>query len=428
MTQTPSTAESSLPAQSHPAVQPARPASSSRDWRIDFWRGLAIVFIFWNHSVNNVMSWFTTKYFGLSDSAELFVFLSGFAIASMYAAKFSVRPVMAIPYSIGRAFTLYLHHIAAFVVIATLSVLYRDYVGSSVMERDLFIRPFLIATETVLPKLATLAYLPPLLDILPLYILLTLLSGLLFYAFRDRWMFYVGFAIVVWSFAWATGTTLSSYPDTRHWTFNPLAWQAVFLAGFVMFFIRDEPWLRSLVASPAVIALSITILIVGFFAAAPWANLGLLEWRPLTFLTDAADKAYASPIRLIHFLAMAHIAVLLLTKEMRIDRTFLGRCMVLIGRKSLPMFVISTVFAAMTHGLFDLFQHSVVVQVVYSIGMAAVLVGLAHVADSLGRASRGGPPSSATPTSAPPKPKAEPPARQGAPLSPGVSVAAPQRL
>ncbi|MBB3971521.1 OpgC domain-containing protein [Hansschlegelia beijingensis] len=392
------------------ATPPAAPGASARDWRIDFWRGLAIVFIFWNHSVDNVMSWFTTKNFGVSDSAELFVFLSGFAMAGMFTAKFLTRPVMAMPYAVSRAFTLYLHHLSAFVVIATLAVLYRGYAGSSVMERDLFIRPFLIATETVLPKLATLAYLPPLLDILPLYILLTLLVGVLFFAFRAQWRLYAVFAVVVWLIAEVTGATLSSYPDTRLWTFNPFAWQAVFLAGFVVCLARDEPWLRRIVSAPATVALSITILIIGFIAAAPWATLGLLEWRPLRIITDYASKANASPIRLAHFLAMAHIATLLLKQTNPLGKTLIGRSMILIGRRSLPMFVISTVFAAMSHGVFDWFGKSVPVQAAYSLGMAAILVGLAFVADALGRASRGGPgaPSTAPRDKAPRPAKAAP--------------------
>lgn len=360
----------------------------SRDWRIDFWRGLAIVFIFWNHSVDNVMSWFTTKYYGLSDSAELFVFLSGFAMCGMFLAKFQRRPFMAAPYAVTRAFTLYIHHITAFVVIATLASAYRTYAGSSVMERDLFIRPFFIATETVMPKLATLAYLPPLLDILPLYILLTLLLGVLFPIFRANWRFYAGFAVVVWLFAWFTGVTLSSYPDTRLWTFNPFAWQLVFLAGFCACLAREEPWLRRIVEAPATLALAITIVVVGFVAAAPWATLGLLEWRPLSLLTDIADKANASPIRLLHFMSLALIACWLVRRDSGIGQTRLGRAMVLIGRRSLPLFVISTVFAAMSHGVFDWFGRSIPVQVVYAVGMAAVLVGLAVVADALGKVTK----------------------------------------
>lgn len=368
----------------------AAPPRPGRDWRIDFWRGLAIVFIFWNHSVDNVMSWFTTKHFGLSDSAELFVFLSGFAMASMFLAKFLVRPMMAAPYAVSRAFTLYLHHIAAFVVIATLASAYRTYAGSSVMERDLFIRPFFVATETVLPKLATLAYLPPLLDILPLYILLTLMVGLLFWALRDRWRLYVAFAVVVWLFAWITKTTLSSYPDTRLWTFNPFAWQAVFLAGFATCLAKEEPWLKRALASRVTLGLSFFMVVVGLLSAAPWATLGLTDWRPLWWLPEYADKANASPIRLMHFLALAHIATWAIKRDNRLGETWFARAMILIGRRSLPLFVISSVFAAMSHGVFDWFGKSVLVQVTYSLGMAGVLVALAFAGEAVGQATRGG--------------------------------------
>lgn len=426
MTDAPS---SKTPAQKTPAGAPSverspAAAPSSRDWRIDFWRGLAIVFIFWNHSVDNVMSWFTTKYYGLSDSAELFVFLSGFAMASMFLAKFLPRPLMAAPYAVSRAFTLYIHHITAFVVIATLAATYRGWAGSSVMERDLFVRPFFVATETVLPKLATLAYLPPLLDILPLYILLTLLVGVIFPVFRDRWKLYLGFAVSVWLFAYFTGATLSSYPDTRLWTFNPFAWQAVFLAGFCACILRDAPWMKRIVSAPATLALAITIVIVGIFAAAPWATLGLLDWRPLTALTDIADKANASPIRLLHFLSLALIACWLVPRESRLGATRFGRAMVLIGRRSLPLFVISTVFAAMSHGVFDWFGRSIPVQVIYAVGMAGVLVALAFIADALGKATKGGPGASAGSKTR--ERAATPEAKQAASGTVGATAAAPR--
>lgn len=364
------------------------PASSPRDWRIDFFRGLAIVFILWNHSAENVLSWFTTRHYGLSDSAELFVFLSGYAMATMFLAKFLVRPVTALPYAVMRAFTLYIHHIAAFIIIATLASTYRGWAGSSVMERDLFIRPFFVATETVMPKLATLAYLPPLLDILPLYILLTLLIGVLFFLFRERWAYYVAFAVPVWAIAWFTGLNFSSYPDTRLWSLNPLSWQAVFLAGFCVCLMRDEPWLRRVAASPVTLAISVAILVVGLIGAAPWAQLGIVDWK-VSWLPGWFDKMYASPVRLIHFLAMAHVTTVLLKKDNPIGESVFARSMILIGRRSLPLFVICTVFAAASYAVFEWFGRSYFVQIVYEGGMALVLVGLAYIANTVGEATRG---------------------------------------
>ena len=47
---------------------------------VDFWRGLALVFIFLNHIPGIYYSRFTHASYSLSDSADLFVFLAGWAL------------------------------------------------------------------------------------------------------------------------------------------------------------------------------------------------------------------------------------------------------------------------------------------------------------------------------------------------------------
>ena len=48
---------------------------------IDFWRGFALLTIFINHVPGNAFEPFTYSHFSISDAAELFVFLAGWAIA-----------------------------------------------------------------------------------------------------------------------------------------------------------------------------------------------------------------------------------------------------------------------------------------------------------------------------------------------------------
>ena len=63
-------------------------AATSRDHRIDFWRGVALVMIFFNHVPGTLWENFTSRNFGFSDAAELFVFLAGFAAAFAYGRPF----------------------------------------------------------------------------------------------------------------------------------------------------------------------------------------------------------------------------------------------------------------------------------------------------------------------------------------------------
>ena len=57
---------------------------SSRDLRLDFFRGLALLFIFLDHIPDNLVSYFTLGNVVFSDAAEIFVFLSGYTAALVF--------------------------------------------------------------------------------------------------------------------------------------------------------------------------------------------------------------------------------------------------------------------------------------------------------------------------------------------------------
>jgi hypothetical protein len=58
--------------------------TSSRDLRLDFFRGLALIFIFVDHIPENVLSYFTLQAFQFFDAAEVFIFVSGYTAAFVY--------------------------------------------------------------------------------------------------------------------------------------------------------------------------------------------------------------------------------------------------------------------------------------------------------------------------------------------------------
>jgi hypothetical protein len=55
-----------------------------REYRIDFFRGLALAIIFVDHVPDNVFSFLTPKNFGLSDAAESCVIINGMYAADAY--------------------------------------------------------------------------------------------------------------------------------------------------------------------------------------------------------------------------------------------------------------------------------------------------------------------------------------------------------
>jgi hypothetical protein len=62
---------------------PSVPASS-RDLRLDFFRGLALIFIFIDHIPENILSYFTIQAVQFFDAAEVFIFISGYTATLVY--------------------------------------------------------------------------------------------------------------------------------------------------------------------------------------------------------------------------------------------------------------------------------------------------------------------------------------------------------
>src|SRR4029078_10240965 len=75
---------------------------------IDFWRGLALVFIFLNHIPGLYYSHFTHANYSLSDSADMFVFLVGWPLRYVVGQPGRQMPPWYLVLRLGgRALTLY---------------------------------------------------------------------------------------------------------------------------------------------------------------------------------------------------------------------------------------------------------------------------------------------------------------------------------
>ena len=68
---------------------------SGRDLRLDLFRGLSLLFIFIDHIPNNVLSYVTLHSIAFSDAAEVFVFIAGYAAATVYGKAFERQGCLA---------------------------------------------------------------------------------------------------------------------------------------------------------------------------------------------------------------------------------------------------------------------------------------------------------------------------------------------
>jgi hypothetical protein len=292
------------------AVQQSRRSGAvalpgSRDHRIDFWRGLALITIFVNHVPGNVFEHLTHRNFGVSDSAELFVFLAGFAAAVAYFPKFlSGDRLVATGKVVQRTWTLYLAHVvlmlAAVAMFFAAAIHFKDTHWLEAYGLDV------LSTEPVRGYigLVTMGHQIGYFNILPLYVaLFALLPAILWLATRNIWL-PLAASVGLYLVSHLAEVRLPTYPSAFPWFFEPLRWQLLFTIGFVAgVFYRSG---RPIGFNPVTYGLAVAVVVAG----AVVALFGLFPKEgalPLPAFVWSLDKSSMPLPRLLHVLALVYV-------------------------------------------------------------------------------------------------------------------------
>src|SRR5258708_6386843 len=144
-----------------------------RDVRLDFFRGLALWFIFLDHMPINIVNWFTLRNYGFSDAAELFVFISGYTAAFVYGPVMVERGlVLAAARILKRVWQLYVAHIFLLIIfVAEIAYVARTF-ANPLFAEEMNILEFLQQPHETLFQAILLKFKPSNMDILPVYIVL----------------------------------------------------------------------------------------------------------------------------------------------------------------------------------------------------------------------------------------------------------------
>src|SRR5664279_1093444 len=274
-------------------------------WRqpnaVDFWRGFALITIFIDHIPGLFYAHYTLINFSISDAADLFVFLAGWSLRLMADGGGRHMPTRNVMLRLfGRALEIY----AAQVLITMLAI---AMLATTSMQLD---NPLLLEWHNAaavfndpVPThigLAVLTHQLGYFNILPLYVAMMLMAPL--FALIDRLApnLLLPASAALYVVVLAFRITLPTWPVSGTWFFNPLAWQFVFVLGFVLakadsgvglLARRYIVWLR-IVALPVVILATLAVLF-------DWL------WDPTQVpdpkLFFLLDKTYATPPRLIQF-------------------------------------------------------------------------------------------------------------------------------
>lgn len=358
----------------------------ARDVRLDLFKGVALLIIFINHVGGNPLAKVTPGRFGPSDSAEIFVFISGYAIALAYGPVLAERGFAACQRkALGRCRQLWAANIATMLVSA-LVVALAVHVGDLPMEASNRLQSFAPLFDSPVMAMAwhlVLMYLPFALDILALYILLVAAAPLFLWSYARFGMTAVVGSVVLYLLAQGAPGLMPPNLWEGSWNFSPLAWQCVFFLGTSLALVVRSGRV-ALPRSPWLLAAALAVVVGMALWKGAASDLGralvpagLHGWLPEQTI-PWADKDTLGPMRLLHFLALACAAALLVPRDAAWLRSAPARLLTACGRHSLPVFCVGVVLSITGTALLMAGKGLVMVLAV-NLGGIALLLALAVV-------------------------------------------------
>ncbi|WP_027542693.1 OpgC domain-containing protein [Bradyrhizobium sp. WSM2254] len=350
-----------------------------RDLRLDLFRGVANWAIFLDHIPENVVNWITTRNYGFSDAADLFVFISGYTASFVYARMMLDRGfIVGATRLTKRVWQLYVAHIILFVIyIASISYLALRF-GDSEMINEFNVAGLVDnATETLRQGLF-LRFKPLNLDVLPLYIVLMgLFPPVLWFMLRKPDVTMV-LSIVLWLAARHFGWNLTAYPAGQ-WYFNPYCWQVLFVFGAwcAMGGARRS---MTLINAPITLWLCLGYLLFALVMtmAGRFPTFGGMFPQWLFSAFNPNDKTNLAPYRFIHFVVIVILVIRFVPKDWPGLEWKVFDPLIVCGQQSLAVFCVGVFLSFVGHFELSMSSGSLFAQLFVSIAGIAIMTTVAY--------------------------------------------------
>jgi hypothetical protein len=352
-----------------------------RDLRLDLFRGIANWAIFLDHIPDNVVNWVTTRNYGFSDAADLFVFISGYTASFVYARMMLERGFLVGATRLTkRVWQLYVAHIILFVIyIAAISYLALRFGDSEIINEFNVAGLVDQATETLRQGLI-LKFKPVNLDVLPLYIVLMgFFPPVLWMMLRQPNPTMIA-SIVLWLAARHFGWNFQAYPAGT-WYFNPYCWQVLFVFGSwcALGGTRTEQ-ARWLINSSIALYLCFAYLLFALVMtmAGKFPDFGALfpDWLYSAF--NPNDKTNLAPYRFVHFIVIVFLVVRFLPKDWPGLEWKVFDPVIVCGQQSLAVFCVGVFLSFVGHFELMMSSGSFFAQLFVSVTGIAIMTVVAY--------------------------------------------------
>lgn len=325
-------------------------AKTTRDLRIDFFRGVALYMIIFDHIPGDPISRLTYARLGFSDAAEVFVFLSGVSCGIVYS-RVLLRHGFGVLLKdvLRRALLIYTYYLLASVATIMLIAVSRDIITVPLNHQA-----FIALRENPLTAIYSAIFLvspPDLPGILVLYLELTLvvIPSFLFIATASK-KIALTTSGVIWLLSQAYPELLPRLAD--HSYFNPAAWQFLFCIGMYvgtlynsdgvqLISYRARGWVLS---AWMIVGIGLVYKLAHVFSVELHINLDMLT---LSDETLRHMKENLSAIRLLHFLSVAFLVATYVKMSNPILSWPGASAIIKSGRCSLQVFCLGAVLSVL---------------------------------------------------------------------------------
>ena len=351
-----------------------------RDLRLDLFRGIANWAIFLDHIPDNVVNWITTRNYGFSDAADLFVFISGYTASFVYARMMLERGfIVGATRLTKRVWQLYVAHIILFVIY----IVAIGYVAFRYSDPDI-INEFNVAglagdnaIETLRQGLL-LKFKPVNLDVLPLYIVLMGLFPPVLWMMLRRPGLTMLASIALWLAARYFEWNLPAYPGGS-WYFNPYCWQVLFVFGSWCA-LGGAMRSRSIIDAPATLYFCIAYLIFALVMtmAGKFPDFGAMFPTWFNGIFNPNDKTNLAPYRFVHFAIIVIMVIRFVPQNWPGLEWRVFDPVIVCGQQSLAVFCVGVFLSFVGHFELMMSSGSLFAQIFVSVTGIALMTIVAY--------------------------------------------------
>ncbi len=368
----------------HCTAQPiSQPTRMRRDLRFDFFRGIALLGILWVHILvgygKEIPPYFRISpyHIGLSGSAEIFVFISGYVFALVYARVLD-RTGFGWTYAkaINRAWQLYVAN--AFTLLISFGVVWLvgSYAGEEGFE-TWHMSPDMAFSPERIWMLLSFREVPDLFDILKLYIFILIFAPALLHLIRKNWPAALVVTLVLYAGA-QVQTPLPEFIWQRGEGLNTMGWQVLFAVGMIL--AIKQPIIPR---NRALMWLAVALWVVSFFRA--WfppslayygvipAKSGLLRPFPYT------DHELLGPVRLAHFLVTLYLVSGIVGSNEWYASNRMVQPIIVVGQNALEVFCFGLVETYTACGLLTIWQPNHLVVLLFLLVSLGLTIAFAYM-------------------------------------------------